>query len=84
MPSGLCAVWLGDCARSMFWYSLLNGLVCVYMCLCMWVCVYHVWYEWCVGGVWVYMCGMCCMCVLVYVCLCGVWFEWYVGDVVCL
>ena len=39
-------------------------------------------------GVWVYMCGMCCMCVLVcvlvYVCLCGVWFEWYVGDVVCL
>ena len=52
--------------------------------VCMWVCVYHVWYEWCVGGVWVYMCGMCCMCVLVYVCLCGVWFEWYVGDVVCL
>ena len=56
--------------------------------MCMWACVYSVWYEWCGGGVWVYMCGMCCMCVLVcvlvYVCLCGVWFEWYVGDVVCL
>lgn len=38
-----CVAW--DCARSMFWYSLLNGLVCVYMCLCMWVCVCRGWVE---------------------------------------